>query len=114
MNSTESLVIGIMIVYTTIIIIGLNRYESIIKDLQGSISDYKRAYSLSKDVKTHYTQVQLDAISLRKSLYELDRDNELLKHQLAQARLELLQSRPIQYESSIHQASLFESQIDFE
>jgi len=87
------------------------------KDYKASLSDYKRALGLSKNnnySQTHYTQLQIESQSLRKSLYELDRDNELLKHQLAQARLKLLQSRPIQYESSIHQASLFESQIDFE
>ena len=103
MNNTELLIIGIMIAYTTIIIVGLNKYESKIKDLKGSLSDLKRAYKLSKDSaysQQHYTQLQLENQSLRKSLYELDRDNDLLKRQLAQVRLELLESRPPEFESS--------------
>ena len=103
MTKQELLLITIMTIYTMIIIVGLNRYESRIKDYKASISDYKRALSLSRNnnySQTHYTQLQIENQSLRKSLYELDRDNDMLKRQLAQVRLELLESRPLQNESS--------------
>ena len=114
-SNTEALVIGIMIAYTLVIIIGLNRYESRIKNLNAEIEWlYDRSFKNKPSNAQHYTQLQIENQSLRKSLYELDRDNELLKRQLGQVRLELLESRPLQNESSIHQVSLFESQIDFE
>jgi hypothetical protein len=91
-SSTELLVIGIIIVYTSIILIGLYSYESKIKSLSKRIDT---TYS-----QQHYTELQLEVPSLRKSLYELDRDNDLLKKQLAQVRLELLESRPLEFESS--------------
>jgi len=127
--SKEWLVVLTMLPYTIVIIVGIHKYESRIKDLKGSISDYRRALSLSKDnnySQQHYTQLQLENKNLRMSLYELDKDNDMLKRQLAQARLELLESRPLQYESSTYQHpiyanqqelemdSLFERQIDFE
>lgn len=129
MTKYQALLISIMTIYTMIIIIGLNRYESRIKDYKASISDYKRALSLSRDngySQQHYTQLQIENQSLRKSLYELDKDNDMLKRQLAQVRLELLESRPLQNESSVYQShiyanqqeldidSIFERQMDFE
>jgi multidrug resistance efflux pump len=106
-----------MTIYTSIIIIGLNKYEARIKDYKKAISDYKRALDLSRDNKysqQHYTQLQLEAKQLRMSLYELDKDNHLLKQQLAQSKQQVLESRPLQYESNVYHPSLFESQVDFE
>lgn len=91
-SNTELLVIGILITYTAIILIGLFSYEDKIKSLSKRIDT---TYS-----QQHYTELQLENQSLRKSLYELDRDNDLLKRQLAQVRLELLESRPPEFESS--------------
>ena len=101
--SKEWLVVLTMLPYTMVIIIGIHKYESRIKDLKGSISDYKRAYSLSKDVKQHYTQLQLDNINLRNTISDLDNANQLLQKQIRHLK-ETLVEPPLQYESSRNKA----------
>lgn len=111
-SNTELIILGIIIPYTMVIIIGLNRYESRIKDLKGSMEDYKRAHNLSKDVKQHYTQMQLENMNLRNVVSDLDKANKLLQEQIKQLKVALVEP-PLQYESSKYQ-KMFESQVDFE
>lgn len=102
MNNTELLILGIITIYTSVIIVGLNKYESKIKDLRGTIEDYKRAHSLSKDVRTHYTQLQLNNQALRKVISDVDDANKVLQNKVRQLNEALAESRPLQYESSKH------------
>jgi hypothetical protein len=107
-SSTELLVIGIITTYTLVIVIGIHKYEAKIKDLRGSLSDLKRAYSLSKSngySQQHYTQLQLENKNLRSVVSDLDNANELLKKQIRQLK-ETLVEPPLQYESSKNNDSL--------
>lgn len=118
-SNTELLVLGIMIVYTLIIVSGIHYYEARIKRTEEELVYWANAYDKAIQIKPasiaqHYTKLQLDNQDMRRSLYELDLDNTTLKRQLAQARQELLESRPLQNESSIYQKNIFENQRDFE
>jgi hypothetical protein len=62
----------------------------------------------------HYTQLQLENQQLRKSIYELDLDNTMLKQQLAQSKQAFLESRPFQYESSVWQNNMYANQQELE
>jgi multidrug resistance efflux pump len=124
--------IALLLVYTAfltfVIVYGIHHYEAKIKDHKASIDDYRRALSLSKHHSNteHYTQLQLDNASMRKSLSDLDTANYLLQEQVRQLKVSLAESRPLQYESSRYEHpvyanqqeleidSLFERQIDFE
>jgi len=108
MDNFQLLLIGTMIFYTSIIILIINKCDRDIKDLNGSISDYKRAYSLSKDnsySQQHYTQLQLENINLRSVISDLDNANKLLQQQMKQLKVSLVEP-PLQYESSIYQNNL--------
>lgn len=101
-----------MLPYTIVIVLGIHRYEAKLKKLN---IDLKDAIAIKPtSIAQHYTQLQLDNSSLRKSLYELDLDNDMLKRQLAQARLELVESRPPQFESSVYQNNLWANQQELE
>jgi len=111
-----ALLLGYTAFLTFVIVYGIHNYEAKIKDYKASIEDYKRALNIARNHSNaaHYTQLQLENASMRKSLYELDLDNHTLKLQLAQSRQELLESRPIQYESSIWQNSVYANQQELE
>jgi len=112
--------ITFLLVYTSfltlVIVYGIHHYEDKIKDYRASIGDYKKALDISKmhSNAQHYTQLQLENQQLRKSIYELDLDNTMLKQQLAQSKQALLESRPIQYESSVWQNNMYANQQELE
>ena len=121
LSNTELLVLGIMLPYTIVIVLGIHIYEAKLKRIKNDLDMLEEeyfqvyeAYCNRPSNAQHYTQLQLDNSSLRKSLYELDLDNDMLKRQLAQARLELVESRPPQYESSVYQNHLWANQQELE
>jgi hypothetical protein len=122
-----------MLPYTIVIVLGIHRYEAKIKRIKNDLDiletdffDLYNEYCNKSSNAQHYTQIQLDNIDLRKTISDLDVANKLLQQQNRQLRESLLESRPIQYESSrykhpvyanqqeLEMDSLFERQIDFE
>ena len=90
-SNTELAVILTMIPYTLMIVIGIHKYEAKLKKIKAPSN------------AEHYTQLQLDNYSLRKTVTDLDVANKLLQQQIRQLKESLLESRPIQYESSVYQ-----------
>ena len=82
-----NLLLTILAFYTLLMVGGIHYYEAKIKDLQASISDYKRALSLSNHSYSaaHYTELQLNYQQLKKDYIAL-----------------LNKSQPSQYESSFY------------
>lgn len=77
------------------IVIGIHHYEAKLKKIKAPSN------------AEHYTQLQLDNYSLRKTISDLDVANKLLQQQNRQLKESVLESRPIQYESSAYQTSIF-------
>jgi uncharacterized protein YlxW (UPF0749 family) len=104
-------------ILTFTIVYGIHKYEAKIKDYKGSISDYRRALSLSKDnsySQQHYTQLQLDNSNMRKSLFDLDTANNLLQEQVRQLKVSLAESRRPEFESSIYQSHIWANKQELE
>jgi hypothetical protein len=111
-SSTEMTVILTMIPYTLMIVIGIHVYEAKLKRIKNDLDiletdffDLYNEYCNKSSNAQHYTQLQLDNASLKKSLSELDRDNNILQNQLNKAKVELLESRRPEYESSRYQSN---------
>ena len=77
-------------IYSILIIGTIYYYEEKMKDLQGSISDYKRALSLSKGntYASHYTQLQLDNKNMADTIALLDEQNKVLQNQIDTLKLQ--------------------------
>lgn len=77
-------------IYSILIIGTIYYYEDKMKDLQASISDYKRALSLSKNNSNaiHYTQLQLDNKSMSNTISLLDEQNKVLQDQVDMLKLQ--------------------------
>lgn len=98
-------VISIMGIYTLVIVYGIHYYEAKLKDLNGAISDYKRALEISKHHSNahHYTQLQLDNKELRNQIVGIDKDNQALQVQLKALKSQLAgNERTLQYESYMY------------
>lgn len=84
------------------------KYEGAINQYIETAEDYKRALSISRHSSNqkHYTHVQL-------SNAELSRDNDVLKAQINQLKLEIAQIKAgvseIQYESHTYKANQYVS-----
>jgi hypothetical protein len=84
------------------IVIGIHKYEDKLKKIKAPSN------------AEHYTQLQLDNYSLRKTISDLDVANKLLQQQIRQLKESLLESRPIQYESSVYQNNLYANSQELE
>ena len=114
LSNTELLILGIMLPYTIVIVLGIHRYEAKLKRIKNDLDMLEEeyfqvyeAYCNRPSNAQHYTQIQLDNIDLRKTISDLDVANKLLQQQNRQLKESLLESRPIQYESSAYQSSIF-------
>ena len=109
-DSTELAVILTMIPYTLMIVIGIHVYEAKLKRIKNDLDTLEEEYfqvyeaycTKPPSIAQHYTHLQLENASLKKSLFELDLDNKTIQNQLNRAKRELLESRPPEYESSMN------------
>ena len=100
-SNTELAVILTMIPYTLMIVIGIHHYEARIKNLNAEIEWlYNRVFKNKPSNAQHYTQIQLENHDLRNTIQELDIANNLLQAQNKQLKESLVESRPIEYEST--------------
>jgi len=103
-----------MLPYTIVIVLGIHKYEAKLKRIKNDLDMLEEeyfqvyeAYCNRPSNAQHYTQLQLDNIHLRKTISDLDTANKLLQQQIRQLKESLVESRPIQYESSAYQSSIF-------
>jgi len=101
-SNTEWLILGIMLPYTIVIVLGIHKYEAKLKKIKAPSN------------AEHYTQLQLDNYNLRKTISDLDVANKLLQQQIRQLKESLAQSRLPQYESSVYQNNLWANQQELE
>jgi len=120
-SNTEWLILGIMLPYTIVIVLGIHRYEAKLKRIKNDLDiletdffDLYNEYCNKSSNAQHYTQIQLDNIDLRKTISDLDVANKLLQQQNRQLKESLAQSRLPQYESSVYQNNLWANQQELE
>ena len=106
-DNTELAIILTMIPYTLAIVIGIHYYEAKKKNLIDELVYWSELYDEAIKIKPasiaqHYTHLQLENASLKKSVYELDLDNHTLKNQLNKAKKEILRLTPAEYESYVN------------
>jgi hypothetical protein len=108
MTKQELLIVSIITIYSLIIVIGIHRYESRIKNLNAEIEWlYDKVFKNKPSNAQHYTQIQLENADLRNVTKDLDEANKLLQEQIKQLKVSLVES-PLQYESDMWKGPLTE------